>query len=223
MNILPWRVRRVVSDNFPLVYHLTVNLFRRNSGADYWDQNLSEWWQHDVRRWPTKAKLISERSALNADVLDIACGNGSIMKDLRTLGFTSLAGLEISKFAVQKLREEGFRMFQGELPMMPVPDAEFDVVVASQVLEHIIRRDRFAKEIVRVMRPGAQGFIFVPHDCLGPIDEPEHVIKYNRDSFRKFLEKHFDSVAVDVIKDANFPMEVLFGHVRKPQSAGPSR
>jgi ubiquinone/menaquinone biosynthesis C-methylase UbiE len=107
-------------------------------------------------------------------------------------------------------------LFHGVLPRIPVPDQSFDTVIASQVLEHIIRRNTFASEISRIMRPGGQAFLFVPNDCLGPIDEPEHVIKYNRKTFESFLNRHFDNVSVEIIKDQNFAMPVLLGHVRKP-------
>lgn len=215
MNIIPWRVRATISDRFPLVYHLTVNLFRKRMGIDYWDKSLAEWWGHDVRRWPTKARIISERSDPASALIDIACGNGSILRDLRARGFDNLSGLEISHYAVNRLREEGFTMFHGVLPRIPVPDQSFDTVIASQVLEHIIRRNTFASEISRIMRPGGQAFLFVPNDCLGPIDEPEHVIKYNRKTFESFLNRHFDNVSVEIIKDQNFAMPVLLGHVRK--------
>ena len=82
-------------------------------------------------------------------------------------------------------------MFEGKVPTLPVPDAAFDIVIASQILEHVIRRGLFATEIHRVLSPGGRAFVFVPDDCLGPIDEPEHVIKYTNATLSAFLGKIF--------------------------------
>ncbi len=214
MNIIPWRIRRSISDHFPLVYHLAANLVRKRAGAEYWDRNLAEDWGVDDRRWPTKIELISQRTPPDSEVLDIACGNGSMLRGLRERGFTRLSGLEISHYAVQRLRDEGFSMIQGVLPEIAAADDRYDTVIASQVLEHIIRRDRFAREIARILKPRGEAFIFVPNDCLGPIDEPEHVIKYRRATFEAFLARHFEVLSIEIIKDANYSMSILMGHVR---------
>lgn len=213
MNLLPWRVRALISENFPLLYHLTANILKSRRSESYWDERLAETWHQ--RSWPTKNELIAKLTSPTQVILDIACGNGSILKDLKARGYQHLQGLEISIYAVNRLRSEGFTMHHGGVPVLQLPDAVFDVVIASQVLEHIIRRHRFAREIARVLKPGGRAFIFVPNDCLGPIDEPEHVIKYKSDSLHKFLNKHFEVISLDVIKDANYPMTILFAHVRK--------
>jgi 2-polyprenyl-3-methyl-5-hydroxy-6-metoxy-1,4-benzoquinol methylase len=57
----------------------------------------------------------------------------------------TLHALEISPYAEQRLRREGMTMCQGKLPDLPMPDGRFDVVIASQILEHVIRRRRFMR------------------------------------------------------------------------------
>jgi SAM-dependent methyltransferase len=214
MNVIPWRIRNAVSDHFPLIYHLAASLFRKRAGQDYWDERLAEGWGKDERRWPTKIEVIAQRTSLQAEILDIACGNGSMMRGLRNCGFKKVSGLEISKYAIARLREEGFPMYEGVLPHLPLSDDSFDTLIASQVLEHIIRRDKFASEMGRVLRPDGQAFFFVPNDCLGPISEPEHVIKYSAATLKAFLGKHFKVVTIEVIKDIRYPMSILLGHVR---------
>jgi 2-polyprenyl-3-methyl-5-hydroxy-6-metoxy-1,4-benzoquinol methylase len=211
--LLPWRVRNFVSEHFPLVYHLVANAGFSGNDAAHWDARLAETW--DTRDWPTKTERIRALTRPEDIVLDIGCGSGSILRSLRADGYPDLHGLEISQYAVDRLRSEGMTMWQGRLPDLPMPDAMFDIVIASQVLEHVIRRSRFVREIERVLKPRGQAFIFVPDDCLGPIDEHEHVIKYNRESLQRFLGKTFEIVSVESMRDANFEMAVLFAHVRK--------
>jgi hypothetical protein len=50
------------------------------------------------------------------------------------------------------------------------------------------------REDGRLLKPGGCAFFFVPDDCLGPIDEPEHVIKFTAWSLRACLEKRFRDV-----------------------------
>lgn len=218
MNILPWRIRAAVSNRWPLAYHLAASLFKQRRSEAYWDQRLAESW--DEREWPAKNVLIASLTSPDDRILDIACGNGGILRHLKSLGYRHLEGLEISNYAVSRLRGEGLTMHHGTVPELSLPDATYDVVIASQVLEHVIKRNRFAREIRRVLKPGGRAFFFVPNDTLGPIDEPEHVAIYTERSLRAFLHKHFDVAAVDVVKDPKYPMTILFGHVRRRPIAG---
>jgi SAM-dependent methyltransferase len=210
---LPWRVRKVISDRMPLLYHLVANAGFSGNDAAHWDDRLSKTW--DTRDWPTKFDRVLSLTVPEDAILDVGCGTGSLIRRLRDRGYRDLHGVEISDYAVARLREEGITMWKGRLPDLPVSDASFDLVIASQVLEHVIRRGRFAREIARVLKPGGRAFIFVPDDCLGPIDEVEHVIKYDAASLRRFLAKNFEVISIETMHDANFAMPVLFAQVRK--------
>jgi ubiquinone/menaquinone biosynthesis C-methylase UbiE len=155
-------------------------------------------------------------------LLDVGCGTGSILRYLKNCGYTDLHGLEVSGAAIETLSGLGFAMTKGKLPWIPLPDRAFDVVIASQVLEHIVRRRRFVKEIARVLKPGGRLFVFVPDDCLGPIDEPSHVIKYTSDKLKSFLSNYFASVEVRRIRDENFTMPILFASAVTRTSSPPS-
>ena len=104
-------------------------------------------------------------------------------------------------------------MYQGNLPRLPPHDSTYDAIIVSQVLEHIIRRDLFTREISRNLKPDGEVFFFVPNDCLGPIDEIEHIIKYYVNTFEGFLRRHFDVASIEVIKVANFSMSIPMGQV----------
>jgi SAM-dependent methyltransferase len=215
MIFIPWRVKNFVSEHFPLLYHLLRNAGTKGNSAEHWDQQLARTWNDANRYWPSKNELIATLTKPSHSVLDVGCGNGGILRDLKGRGFSNLHGLERSAYSIKRLTDEGIQMHFGELPAIPLPDDSFDVVIASQVLEHIIRRNRFMREIRRVLKPGGRAFIFVPDDCLGPISEPEHVIKFNDRTLHKLLTKYFSVIKLESMRDVNFPMQVLFAHVEK--------
>lgn len=212
--MIPWRVKNFLSDRFPLLYHFVANVGVRGNGPEHWDARLAETWNSTLWDWPSKNALIASLTEPADVILDIGCGSGGLLRDLRGRGYRNLHGLEISGYAIGRLHAEGFEVHYGRLPSIPLPDAQFDVVIASQVLEHVIRRRRFLAEMARVLKPGGSAFIFVPDDCLGPISEPEHVIKYDAESLARFVRGRFELVAMRSMHDTNHAMPILFAHLR---------
>jgi len=215
MTLIPWRIRNFLSEHFPLLYHLAINAGVGGNSQEHWDLMLAKSWDSTALKWPTKNRLIASLTKPADVILDIGCGNGSTLLHLRRLGYRNLHGLEISKFAIQRLRGEGLEMHHSVLPSIALPEATFDVAITSQVLEHVMRRHRFLREMRRVLKPGGRAFVFVPDDCLGPISEPEHVIKYNAHSLRELLQRYFSIIQLKSIRDVNHPMSILFAHVEK--------
>jgi 2-polyprenyl-3-methyl-5-hydroxy-6-metoxy-1,4-benzoquinol methylase len=214
MRIIPWRVKAFLSNHFPLAYHLAVNVGWRGNSEQHWDRMLEETWDDPARAWPTKNDLIESLTQPEMKILDVACGTGSILRTLKQRGFVNLYALEISGYAVSRLNSEGIHARRGMLPRIDFPGHEFDIVIASQVLEHVIRRGTFARELRRVLKPDGRVFIFVPNNCLGPIDEPEHVIAYTAESLQRFLSKYFVVEGIKGIHDANHESPILFAQVR---------
>lgn len=134
-GMIPWRVKNFLSSHFPLLYHLAVNLGKNEGNSpEHWGRRLAETWDEAGRHWPTKNELTASLTRPSDVILDIGCGNGSILRDLKRRGYRNLQGLEISDYAIRRLRGEGVEMHFGVLPSIPLPEAMFDIVIASQVL-----------------------------------------------------------------------------------------
>jgi SAM-dependent methyltransferase len=122
------------------------------------------------------------------EVLDLGCGAGILPRQLLEFG-NSITGIDISEVAIAQLPETA-KGIVATLPNIPLSDDSFDVVVATEVLEHIDGDQACVKEAVRVLRPNGRAYFAVPNDCLGPDEEPEHVRKYTPDTLEALLSPY---------------------------------
>src|SRR5438067_6899655 len=72
--MIPWRVRKLVSEHFPLLYHLLVNRLRSNN-SDHWDARLTSTWGFRARNWPTKNALTKGRTSPDVAILEAFLSN----------------------------------------------------------------------------------------------------------------------------------------------------
>ena len=72
---------------------------------------------------------------------------------MKKKGFAHLWGYEQADYALKRLRQEGVETVKGMLPRLEFEDGSFQGIIASEVLEHMLRRRFFLKEIRRVLTP----------------------------------------------------------------------
>lgn len=115
---------------------------------------------------------IAPRIAPGARVVDIGCGVGDLLVEVRRRqpGIT-VAGLDFSQRAVDGARaalpDGSFRQFVID-QTLPYEANSFDVVLCTDVLEHLERPRTVAAELVRICRPGGLVAIVVPD---GDVDQ----------------------------------------------------
>jgi methionine biosynthesis protein MetW len=90
-----------------------------------------------------------------ASLLDMGCGDGKLTHRLAAkIGTKNITGVDVSSSIVST--PGAVRMVQEDLnhpPISALATAGYDVVVASQVIEHAWNTDGLAKEIYRVLKP----------------------------------------------------------------------
>src|SRR3954469_13837908 len=100
MILVPWRVKNLISERFPLVYHLVANIGVKGNSPEHWDHALATSWDDPSRQWPAKTELIVNSTRPTDAILDIGCGTGSILRALKGRGYERLHGMEISHYAI---------------------------------------------------------------------------------------------------------------------------
>lgn len=82
-------------------------------------------------------------------ILDVGCGMGDLL--LHFLD-RECVGLDISEDYLKIAQERGIRTLHAEAENLPSPDDTYDVVVGTDILEHVFDMNRVASEMVRVSR-----------------------------------------------------------------------
>lgn len=98
----------------------------------------------------------------NNRLLDIGFGAAVLLQAAVRAGWIA-EGIEISRPAVQHARRLGLAVSYGEIVEARYPDACFDIVVGSEMLEHLRNPQKVVREIARVLRPGGLFWATTPH------------------------------------------------------------
>ena len=142
-------------------------------------------------------------------VLDLGSGEGTFTEWLARIGAAPL-GAEVAEAAVRRARaahpELEFRLvpIDGSLPLQ---DNSFDVVWATEVIEHVADTGRWLSEVRRVLKPGGRLLLTTPSHgrlrvALGGIErfsQPlgDHLHLYTRASLSQLLREFgFGEVSV---------------------------
>ena len=97
-------------------------------------------------------QIISELIEENKRVLDVGCGDGILMKNLKDNKNVDIRGLEISKENVQICISKGLSVIEGnaEKDLQQFPDLSFDYVILSQTLQAFYNPEKVIEDLLRV-------------------------------------------------------------------------
>ena len=97
-------------------------------------------------------KIISELIENNTRVLDVGCGDGTLMKYLKDEKYVDTRGLEISKKNVQDCTSKGLSVIEGnaEKDLHQFPNLSFDYVILSQTLQAFYNPEKVIDDLLRV-------------------------------------------------------------------------
>tara|TARA_B100001996_G_scaffold310311_1_gene252044 strand:+ start:206 stop:802 length:597 start_codon:yes stop_codon:yes gene_type:complete len=97
-------------------------------------------------------KIISELIENNTRVLDVGCGDGTLMKFLKDNKNVDTRGLEISKNNVQSCISKGLSIIEGnaEKDLHQFSNLSFDYVVLSQTLQAFYNPEKVIDDLLRV-------------------------------------------------------------------------
>jgi ubiquinone/menaquinone biosynthesis C-methylase UbiE len=109
----------------------------------------------------------------NGSMLDVGCGEGRhIFGVMQEYPMMKCVGLDMDDDSLKKaekgysyfesISEVGAEFIKGSAYSLPFPDNTFDLIVCSEVLEHLHEYNDAVIEINRVLKPGGKFFASVP-------------------------------------------------------------
>ena len=107
-------------------------------------------------------KVIAELIPNNTRVLDVGCGDGSLMILLEREKNIETRGLELNQDKVQQCIHKGLPVIQGnaETELHQFPNQSFDYVILSQTLQAFLDPENVISELLRV---GKKAIVTIPN------------------------------------------------------------
>lgn len=158
-----------------------------------------------IHRWHAGMDLLP-RFVPEGRLLEVGCGSGERLRTLREHGWRRLEGIELVPAAAAEARQHGFTVECGPLEELieQYPDATFDVIVSSMVIEHLPDPFGAVGRMAAKLKPGGQ-FLFstICRDAAdaamygkrwGGLDLPRHLAFFRRADLAAMLAASFERV-----------------------------
>ena len=177
-------------------------------------------------------------------ILDVGCGTG-VNAEFFSKSEHNVVGIDLSPLAIEQYRARGFEGHVCDIESEPLPfePGSFDLIYASEVIEHCVDTSAFLGELNRMLRRGGQLLLSTPNSAFWPyrilgllgytatdVQHPGHVRFFSRKGLVSAIEKagfeiadvaarHMYCVVGRGIGDAIAPLLKAAGFSEEPRFA----
>lgn len=156
-----------------------------------------EWVQRRLYR--RRARQVTDAAGGTGHALDVGCGPGHLLAELRALGWAATGTEATERAAEVGRRSHGLDVRVGELGAHKFGEGEFQAIISWHTLEHMREPGAVLDEIVRILAPGGVLLISVPDfgsaeaQARPPawfhLDVPRHLCHFPAAVLRRELER----------------------------------
>ncbi len=186
---------------FPFLYRAIRYGKADINTSKYWDEI---WEKEGLNTWRKYDKIytkIIEIIPQHSKILDVGCGVGVLMQQLKNEKIGQVYGIDISRVAMEKLYQRGMYGQVSQLPSLGLKDDIFDVAVSIELLEHIKNPEKGINEICRVVKPNGLMIFTVPDNCMSIKETDDHLHLYSQNSFKEIINNFGEILLFDSIDD----------------------
>lgn len=179
-----------------------------------YDAERDHWWfqaRRTIVDYLFWEKILDKR----LKALCIGCGTGQQLLHIQR--YCNVIGLDIDSTAVAFCRQQNLQAIEADIVTNKLPNESFDIVVATDVIEHIEDDIQAVEAIYKLLKPGGKLLLTVPacpflwskHDEAS--DHP-HYRRYTSATLNMLIEKKFK---IHLLSYYNFFLFPLVFIVRK--------
>jgi len=113
----------------------------------------------------TRPEVTRHLPRVGSLLLDVGCGQGFASASLRDRGAQHVTGIEYDLAAAELARQQLDVVHQGDVGVIlpALPSGQFDLILAYDVLEHLVDPYETLSGLRRICRPGGQLHVSVPN------------------------------------------------------------
>ena len=149
-------------------------------------------------------------------VLDVGCGNGVICSPIRKMGH-EVTCLELAKVA-PLTRDCGVQpVIGGDAENLAFASDSFDLVLASEVVEHLWNPQNFFNEAYRILKPGGYLVLSTPEGKMG-LSYDSHKHYFTLESLTQMINPSFTVCQAKHLEPNGDPTPTLIILLRKSKT-----
>jgi len=144
------------------------------------------------------ARRIRRLIGRHGRILDVGCGDGDALRQIRPYGSWELCGVEFNRGAVEKARAAGLTVEEGDLSSCGFASRSINLIRMGHVIEHVPRPMETLRRAYELLVPGGVLYGETPNsDCVdfrlfgkywGALHVPRHLCFFNVANLRRALE-----------------------------------
>ena len=184
------------TENYERISHDHLSVLKQEGRNPFIEEEL--WLELEN----STVRLIEKYSKAGDTILDVGVGLGRLLSKFPRL---RRYGIDISRGYLKEAQEKGIEVCYSLIEDMPYKEETFDVIVATDVLEHVIDLNSSCARILSVLKKGGLLIVRVPNrEYLGQYLLPENPYKYvhlrnfDEDALRILFERLFDCEWIEV-------------------------
>ncbi len=127
-------------------------------------------------------------------ILDVGCGDGAVSEPLVKMGHF-VAAVDLPTVATSTHKCKVSTIMAGDAETLAFADGTFDLVIASEVLEHLWAPENFVDEAYRTLKTEGYLIIETPEGIAG-LNYDSHMNFYTVERLESLLASKFDTVRI---------------------------